>query len=93
VSYLGSARGYLSQRGELGRQQAALAELIEERDGLRARQASLRSPAVVIARARELGYVMPGELPLRVTGLDAGPAPPAPAPAGGGFWDWLPDVF
>jgi len=37
--------------------------------------------------------VMPGEIPLRVTGLErAAKQEPAPS-GGGGFWGWLPDVF
>ncbi len=63
-----------------------------ERNAIRERLASRDNPAVVEARARELGYVKPGELPLRVTGLDGlAPEPPAPR-VEPGFWAWLPDL-
>lgn len=94
VSYLGSVRGYLAQRAELGRQQVALTAMIAERDGIRARLESLDDPKVAEARARELGYVEVGEMPIRVTGLELAPAPPPPRRAGGaGFWSWLPHIF
>jgi len=93
VSYLGSVRGYLEQRHELARQQIALRAMIDQREHIQARLAQLTNPSVVEARARELGYVMPGEIPLRVTGLErAAKQEPAPS-GGGGFWGWLPDVF
>jgi cell division protein FtsB len=92
VSYLGSIRDYMSQRDELARQQTEFAALVAERNAIRARLGSDRNPAVVEARARELGYVKLGEMPLRVTGLELRPpTPPAPR-HDGGFWDWLPDL-
>ena len=78
VSYLGSVRGYLAQRDELGRQQVALTALNAERDRIRARLEALDDPEVAEARARELGYVEVGEMPIRVTGLEL--APPAAPP-------------
>lgn len=93
LSYLGSARGYLSQRDELGRQQVALTAMVAERDGIRAQLHALDDPAVAEARARELGYAKPGEIAVRVTGLELAPPAPAPRPRGGGFWEWLPDIF
>lgn len=94
LSYLGSVRGYLAQRNELGRQQVTLTAMVAERDGIRARLRSLDDPTVAEARARELGYAKLGELPLRVTGLElASPAPAARPRGGGGFWEWLPDIF
>lgn len=93
VSYLGSARGYLAQRHELARQQAALGALRAERDGIHARLKSLDKPAVIEARARELGYIKVGELPLRVTGLESAPRAAHVRRDPGGFWDFLPDVF
>ena len=93
VSYLGSARGYLAQRHELGRQQVALGALRMERDTIHARLKSLDNPSVIEARARELGYTKPGEIPLRVTGLDLTPPAPVVNRHHGGFWDFLPNVF
>ncbi len=94
VSYLGSVRGYLAQRDELGRQQVALTGMIAERDSIRARLESLDDPKVAEARARELGYVEVGEMPIRVTDLElAPPAAPPRRTGGAGFWSWLPDIF
>ena len=93
MSYLGSARGYLAQRHELGRQQAALGALRVERDTIHARLKSLDNPAVIEARARELGYTKPDEIPLRVTGLDLTAPAPVLRRRHGGFWDFLPNVF
>jgi cell division protein FtsB len=94
VSYLGSVRGYLAQRDELGRQQVALTAMIAERNGIRARLQSLDDPKVAEARARELGYVALGEMPIRVTGLELTPPAAPPRRTGGtGFWSWLPDIF
>ncbi len=93
MSYLGAVRGYLEQRHELARQQVALRSMVDQRESIRARLAQLKNPSVVEARARELGYVMPGERPLRVTGLEHTPRPAAPRHDTGGFWGWLPDLF
>lgn len=64
-----------------------------ERDTIRARLKSLDTPAVIESRARELGFAKPGELPLRVTGLERTPPAPVVRRDDGGFWDFLPDVF
>ena len=93
VSYLGSARDYLAQRNELGRQQVALGAMRTERDTIHARLKSLDNPAVIEARARELGYTKLGELPLRVTGLELTPPAAVVRRDHGGFWDFLPDIF
>jgi cell division protein FtsB len=93
ISYLGSVRGYFGQRHELTRQQATLRSMVDQREAIRAQLRQLANPAVVVARARELGYVMPGERPLRVTGLERGPAQQPPQHDGGGLWSWLPDIF
>ncbi len=93
MSYLGSARGYLAQRHELGRQQVALGSLREQRDMIHARLKSLDNPAVIEARARELGYTKPDEIPLRVTGLELAPPAPVVRRDHGGFWDFLPNIF
>jgi cell division protein FtsB len=93
ISYLGSARGYLAQRQELGKQHAALGAMRAERDAIRARLKSLDNPAVVEARARELGYAKLGELPLRVTDLELTPPARVVRRPDDGFWDFLPDLF
>ncbi len=93
ASYLGSARGYVAQRHELGKQQAALGAMRAERDMIRVRLKSLDTAAVIEARARELGFARPGELPLRVTGLERTPPAPVVRRDERGFWDFLPDVF
>ena len=93
VSYFGSVRGYLAQRNDLARQQLALRELIDEREGIRSRLTSLQNPAVIEARARELGFTKPGEMALRVTGLDLAPPSRPVRRNDRSFWDFLPDVF
>ncbi len=64
-----------------------------ERDAIRARLKLLDTAAVIEARARELGYAKPGEIPLRVTGLEHRRPAAVVRRDGGGFWDFLPDVF
>lgn len=93
LSYLGAIRGYVSQRQDLATQQIGLSALIQERDAIRARLDSLQNPAIIEARARELGYTKPGELAVRVTDLELARPTPAPRDSGGGFWDFLPDIF
>ena len=93
ISYLGSARGYLAQRKELGRQQIALGAMRAERDQIHARLKSLGDAAVMESRARELGYIKAGEVPLRIKGLDVTPPAPVVHRDNGGFWDFLPNIF
>lgn len=45
------------------------------------------------ARARQLGYTKPGEVPLRIKGLDVTPPAPIVHRDDGGFWDFLPNIF
>ncbi len=90
ASYVGPIRGVLSQRGELARQQTALAKLLDERDRVQAQIKSLDDSAVIEARARQLGYTKQGETPYRVSGLER-PKPPVARRDEGSFWDWLPD--
>lgn len=92
VSYVGPIHGVLTQRAELQRQQDALAAMIAERDAIAAQRDSLDDPAVIEARARQLGYARPGEIPYRVSGLERPRTPPVHRDDGS-FWDFLPDLF
>jgi hypothetical protein len=69
VGYVGPVRGYIAQRAELERERAALLGLEERRDRLAARLRALDQPAVLEARARELGLIRPHERPFLVRGL------------------------
>jgi len=82
ASYVGPVRNYRERQSELRSQELILKDLIAERDQVRARIAESNSPAVLEARARQLGYMKPGEIPFRVIGLDA-------ASGAGGIWDWI----
>lgn len=64
-----------------------------ERDAIGTRLKSLDTPAVIEARARELGYTKLGEVPLRVTGLESAAPTPVVRRDTGGFWEFLPDIF
>jgi cell division protein FtsB len=92
VSYVGPIHGVLTQRAELKRQQDALAAMIAEREAIQAQRESLDDPAVIEARARQLGYARPGEIPYRVSGLEP-PPQPAVHRDDSSFWDFLPDLF
>ncbi|MCU0308264.1 MAG: septum formation initiator family protein [Thermoleophilia bacterium] len=96
VAYVGPVREYLSAREELRRHQVQLTAAQQERDRIGARLRALREPAVLEARARELGMVRPGEKPFVVKGLPPAGARPAPAPPagdGGGVLGWLRDLL
>lgn len=82
ASYLGPIRGYRQRQAELRGQEIALKELMVERDLLSARISEIKNPAVLEARARQLGYMKPGEIPFRVNGLDG-------ASGTSGIWDWI----
>ncbi len=75
-------RGYRERQAELRSQEVALKELIAQRDRARVRIRSIDNPAVLEARARQLGYMKPGEIPFRVTGLES-------ASGTTGIWDWI----
>lgn len=70
VSYAGPIRGYRAKRADLRSQQIALRALITERDGLRQELRQIQKPAVMEARARELGFMKRGEVQYRITGSD-----------------------
>jgi cell division protein FtsB len=70
AGYVGPVRGYLDGRRELSEQEATLARAERQRDGIAAQLRALDRPAVLEARARELGLVRPGETPFVVRGLE-----------------------
>ena len=61
VSYIGPVRGYQSRKTELRAQQVTLSKLLKERDALRAQVAGGQSKGSMEQRARELGFIKPGE--------------------------------
>ncbi len=81
VGYVGPVRDYVAQRADLEREQAALRGLVERRDHLASRLRALDQPAVLEARARELGLIRPQERPFLVRGL--GPRRPPTSSDGG----------
>ena len=94
LGYLGPVTGYLGQRSELRDERAKLARLEERRDAYRAQLAALDEPAVLEARARELGMIEPGERAFVVTGtLDPPPSEPEDDGGDGGPFGWLTDIL
>ncbi|HTI34343.1 MAG TPA: septum formation initiator family protein [Miltoncostaea sp.] len=92
LGYIGPVRGYLDQRSTLQQEQSRLQDLQHTRDALRTQIADLGQPAVLEARARELGLVEPGERAFVVRG-DLDPTP-APEPQhDGGRLGWLTGLF
>ena len=69
IGYIGPVNAYLDQKSELAREQERLAALEAERERLSGLIKALDEPSVLEARARELGYVRPGEVPFVVNGL------------------------
>jgi hypothetical protein len=93
LGYLGPVTGYLGQRSELRDERARLAALEDRRDAVRAQLTALDEPAVLEARARELGMIVPGERAFVVTGtLDPPPSEPEDAGGDGGILGWLPGI-
>jgi cell division protein FtsB len=92
LSYIGPVRGYLDQRATLRHEQERLRELVQTRDALRTQIADLGQPAVLEARARELGLVEPGERAFVVRG-DLDPEPPPEPKDDGGRLGWLTGLF
>ncbi len=89
VSYVGPVRGYQERKAELREQQRHLANLLRERNALRDRVSTRLTPDVVEQRARELGFIAPGERQYRIKGID-----PEPDTGGGprGIGSWFPPV-
>lgn len=92
LGYIGPVSGYLEQRSELRDERARLAELERTRDSFRSQIADLDEPAVLEARARELGLIEPGERAFVVRGDIDPPPPPEPRDDGGAF-GWLTGLF
>lgn len=89
AAYASPVREYLDARSELREHQLRLTAAQGERDHIAARLRALREPAVLEARARELGMVRPGEKPFIVRGLAPPPPPPEPRDDAGGVVGWL----
>jgi cell division protein FtsB len=92
LGYIGPVSGYLDQRATLRQEQARLHDLQQTRDALRTQIADLGQPAVLEARARELGLVEPGERAFVVRG-DIDPKPPPEPKDDGGRLGWLSGLF
>ena len=92
LGYIGPVSGYLDQRATLRQEQARLHDLEHTRDALRTQIADLGQPAVLEARARELGLVEPGERAFVVRG-DIDPTPPPEPKDDGGRLGWLTGLF
>ncbi len=67
--YVEHALAYFSTRARADEQLAAVRRLAREDSQLERQQQSLNSTTTIVARARALGMVMPGERPYAVTGL------------------------
>lgn len=92
LGYVGPVSGYLDQRAALRDERSRLAQLESTRDSLRTQISDLDEPAVLGARARELGLIEPGERSFVVRG-DLDPKPePEKRDDGGGF-GWLTGLF
>ncbi len=92
LGYIGPVSGYLEQRATLGQERARLNELERTRDALRSQIADLGQPAVLEARARELGLVRPDERAFVVRG-DLDPKPPPEPKHDDGRLGWLTGLF
>lgn len=91
VSYIGPVRGYRHHQAELRVQEQQLRDLTRQRDTIRAELAKSNTPAAIEARARELGYIKPGEVQYRITDLER-PADAERARGDVGIWNWFPTV-
>jgi hypothetical protein len=74
VSYATSLRAYLSQRSHINELQAQVAQDKQAIAGLREERRRWQDEAFIEAQARErFGWVLPGEIGLRVIGEDGEP--------------------
>lgn len=91
ISYVGPVRGYRTRQAELRQQEIELRNLVKERDRIRERLAKSNTRAAIEARAREIGFIKPGEIQYRVEGLGP-PSAPSSTKAAGGLGSWFPTV-
>ena len=70
--YIQQGLAYLSARSQADQQEAVARQLARQNAKLAREQRSLGDPATIMAMARELGMVKPGERPFVVTGLPEG---------------------
>lgn len=83
-------RDYLQQKDQLRAEQVQLIQARKVRDDLSRQIKALGQPAVLEARARELGMVRPGETPYAVRGIKAPPPrKAAPADESTGVWGFV----
>ena len=82
MAYVGPVRDYLRQKEQLRTEQIDLIKAREVRDDLSRQIKALAQPAVLEARARELGMVRPGEAPYAVRGIRKPDPPPKAEPEG-----------
>lgn len=93
IGYIGPVNGYISQRSELTRERADLAQLQARRDALAAQLKALERADVLEARARQLGLLKPGEKGYVLKRSQLEPPPPAPEHRDDGLWGWLTSRF
>ena len=67
--YIQHALSYFSERAQADEQLAAVRRLARENAQLERQQQSLNSPTTIVAEARALGMVAPGERAYAITGL------------------------
>lgn len=92
ISYVGPIRGFRTRQAELHQQELELRSLMKERDRIHDRLAKSNTPAAIEARAREIGFIKPGEVQYRIE--DLGPAPdPDGTKGAGGLGSWFPTVL
>jgi len=66
--YVQHARAYLASRSQANRQQQVVSALERQHERLVRLEHSLSDPSAVVAAARRLGMVRPGEIPYSVVG-------------------------
>ncbi|MDP4621089.1 MAG: septum formation initiator family protein [Thermoleophilia bacterium] len=90
LAYVGPVRDYMHQKEQLRAEQVDLIEAREVRDDLSRQIKALGQPAVLEARARELGMVRPGETPYAVRGIAKPQLPPKePVDDRTGVWGFI----
>ncbi|MHB1569723.1 MAG: septum formation initiator family protein [Solirubrobacteraceae bacterium] len=68
VLYVEHARAYLASRTQADRQQQVVSRLERQHQHLLQLERSLSDPSSIVAAARRLGMVRPGEIPYSVVG-------------------------